>query len=238
MCNYCGRKGHVERVCNQKKREANLNSGKPKTIGHRVQLVDQDGTCQDEEDDYMVLNVDGSSDDEKPFDMEGFINGNKFKIMINTGSPATILALDEAKKIMKRDKLQVRPMIEGDRYVDFNEKPLQLFGYVFCQLQVNESYVRKTRILIAQNGFKSIIGREWLSMLRNKLEPEQAKLIVNCIEKKQELSEKTKQLVGEFPALFEKQGKVKSYQVKINLKPNAKTTQQKGRRVPIQLQNQ
>ena len=131
LCNYGGRKGHVERVCNQKKREANLNSGKPKTFGKRVQLVDQDGTGEDEEDDYMVLNVDGSSDDAKPVYMEGLINGNEFKIIINTGSPVTILALDEAKKIMKRDKLQVRPMIEGDRHVDFNGKPLQLFGYVF-----------------------------------------------------------------------------------------------------------
>ena len=178
MCSYCGRKGHLERACNQKKREANLNSGTPRTFGKRVQLVDQDGTGEGDEDDYMVLNVDGSSDDAKPFYMEGFINGNKFKILIDTGSPETILALDEAKRIMKRDKQQVRPMIHGDRYMDFNGKPLQLLGYVFCELQVNESYVRKARILIAQSGSKSIIGREWLSTLRYKLEPEQGKLVL------------------------------------------------------------
>ena len=161
MCNkYCGRKSHLERVCNQKKKEANLESGKTRTFGNREQWVDQDGTGEDDEDEYIVLNVDGSSDDTKPFYMEGFINGNKFKIMIDTGSPVTILALDEAKRILKRDKLQVRPMIEGDRYVDFNGKPLQMLGYVFCELQVNESYVRKARIFIAQNGSKSIIGRE------------------------------------------------------------------------------
>ena len=214
MCNYCGRKGHLERVCNQKKREPNLNSGKTRKFGNRGQLVDQDGTGEDDEDDYMVLNVDGSSDDAKPFCMEGFINGNKFKIMIDTGSPVTILALDEAKRIMKRDKLQVRPMTEGDRYVDFNGKPLQLLGYVFGELPVNENYIRKPRILIAQKGSKSIIGREWLSTLRYKLEPEQGKLIVNSIEK--ELSEETKQLVRETPALFARQGKIKNYQVKIN----------------------
>ena len=32
---------------------------------------------------------------------------------------------------MKREKLQVRPMLEGERYVDFNGKPIQLLGYVF-----------------------------------------------------------------------------------------------------------
>ena len=230
MCNYCGRKGHLERVCKQKKREANLNSGKTRTFGNRVLLVDQDGTGEDDEDDYMVLNVDGSCDDAKPFYMEGFINGNKFKIMIDTGSPA----LNEAKRIMKRDKLQVKPMIEGSRYVEFNGKPLQLLECVFRELQVNESYIRKARILIAQNRSKSIIGREWLSTLRYKLEPEQGKLIVNSIE--MELSEEAKQLVREIPVLFERQCKVKNYQVKRILKPNAKITQQKGRRVLIQLQ--
>ena len=50
MCNHCGRKGHLERVCNQKKREANLNSGKPRTFGNSVQLVDQDGAGEDDEE--------------------------------------------------------------------------------------------------------------------------------------------------------------------------------------------
>ena len=99
MCNYCWRKGHLERVCNQKKREANLNSGKPRTIGNRVQIVNQDGTGEDDQDDYMVLNVDGSSDDAKPFYMEGFI---------------TILALGtnlEYKLDTEEEKLGVRRLI-------------------------------------------------------------------------------------------------------------------------------
>ena len=63
--------------------------------------------------------------------MEAFINGNKFKIMIDT----LVMngALDEAERIMKRDRLQVRPRIDGDRYVDFNGKPLQLLG---CFLRI------------------------------------------------------------------------------------------------------
>ena len=81
----------------------------------------------------MVLNVEGGNNDTKPFYMEGFINGNHSKTMIDTGSPVTIFALDEIKRIMKREKLPVRQMIEGERYVDFNGKPLQLMGYVFLR---------------------------------------------------------------------------------------------------------
>ena len=59
---------------------------------------------------------------------------------------------------------------------------------------------------------------------------------VNSIEKDQEISVETKQFVKEFPKLFERRGKVTNHKVKINFKADAKITQQKGRRIPIQLQ--
>ena len=72
-------------------------------------------------------------------------------------------------------------MIENERYVDINGKPLNLLGYVFCELQVNYSYIKNDRILIAKNGTKPIIGGEWLSTLRYKLVPE-GELEVNVID--------------------------------------------------------
>ena len=236
MCNYCGRKGHLERVCNQKKKDTYQKSGFSRVSGRHVQSVDQEKFGDEEDDDYMVLNVEGGNSETKPHYMEGFINGNRFKTMIDTESPVTVFAVDEIKRIMKREKLPVRQMIEGERYVDFNGKPLQLVGYVFRELQVNDRYIRKNRILIARSGAKSIRGREWLTTLRCKLEPETGDLEVNSIEKENELSPGTKQLVNEFPNLCKRQGKVNNYQIKINLKPEAKVFQQKGRRIPIQLQ--
>ena len=155
--------------------------------------------------------------------------------MIDTGSPVTIFELDEMKQIMKREKLQVRPMIENERYVDFNGKPFKLLGYVFFEIQANDSYIKKARILIAKNGMKSIIGREWLSTLRHKLVPE-GELEVNVVDRESELSAETKQFVKELPKLFERKGKIKNHQVRINFKPGAKITQQKGRRIPFKLQ--
>ena len=166
----------------------------------------------------MVLKVESESETSKPYYMEGFINGNKFKTMIDTGSPVTIFELDEIKQIMKKEKLQVRPMIGNEQYMDFNEKPLKLLGYVFCELQVNDIYIKKARIPIAKNGTKSIIGREWLSTLRYKLVPE-GELEVNVIDKESELSAETKQFVKEFPKLFERKGKIKNHQVRINFNP-------------------
>ena len=217
MCNFCGRKGHLERTCDQKKKYTDQKNGKLRGFGNRVQFVDQEEIDDEDEDEdkdvYMVLNVEGGRNEAKPFYMEGFINGNRFKTMIDTGYPVTIFALDEIKTIMKKEKLPVRQMIEGERYVDFNGKPLRLLGYVFCEMQVNDSYNKKARILIARSGTKSIIGREWLTTLRYKLELQTGELDINSIEKISELIVETRQLVTEFPELFKRQGKVNSKQL-------------------------
>ena len=121
----------------------------------------------------MMLNVEANESNAKPYHMEGFINGNRIKTMIDTGSPVTNYAIDEIKKTMKRKNLPVREMVETERYVDFNGKLLQLMEYVFCELQVNNSYIKKARILFAKKGTKSNIGREWLSTLIYQVAPEQ-----------------------------------------------------------------
>ena len=59
---------------------------------------------------------------------------------------------------------------------------------------------------------------------------------VNVKDKESELSAETKHFDKDFPKLFERKGKIKNHQVRINFKPGAKITQQKGRRIPIQLQ--
>ena len=62
-------------------------------------------------------------------------------------------------------------------------------------------------------------------------------LEVNSIENENELNPETKQLVNRFPNFFKRQGIVNNYQISVNLKPEAKTIQQKLRRILIQLQN-
>ena len=96
-CNYCGRKGHLERVCNQKKKDSNLKAGNSRGIGKRVQRVDPGESGEDDEEDYTVLKVDSDKDNSKQYYIEGFINGNKFKAMIDTGSPVTIFELEKNK---------------------------------------------------------------------------------------------------------------------------------------------
>ena len=210
-------------------------TGKFEQSSRRVQLVDQEEE-DEHEGNYTVLNVEGDEEISKPYFMEGFNNGNRFRAMIDSGSPVTIIAVDELKRIMKRGTLKVRDLFKEEKYLDFNGKPLNLLGYVFCELQVGDSYNKKARVLVARKGYKSIIGREWLSTLRYSFMQEKGELEVISIDKDEELSEEMKQFVKEFPKLFWRRGKIKNYQVQVNLKTGARIPQQKRRRIPIQLQ--
>ena len=71
-------KGHLEKVCNQKKNDKIPIAAKNWGFAKRVQLVDQDET-DEEDENYMVLNVEGNVDKAEPFYMEGFINGVDLK---------------------------------------------------------------------------------------------------------------------------------------------------------------
>ena len=111
--------------------------------------------------------------------------------------------------------------------------------------------VSKARVLVAPNSGKSTVGRDWLVALRYKITQPikrgRCKVntkTVNCnkvvgeISPEEKRSSEIMQLEGECPILFKRKGRVKKYEIKNKMKEDAKITQQKGRRIPLQLQNQ
>ena len=91
--------------------------------------------------------------------------GNYFKAIIDTDSPASIFTKKDLQKIVGERKVVIRDMIEGERYMDNNKKPLNLFRYQFVRLEVAGVTVSKVRVLVAPNSGKSIVGRDWLVAL-------------------------------------------------------------------------
>ena len=92
-----------------------------------------------------------------------------FKAIIDTGSPVSIFTKKDLQKIVGERKVVIRDLIEGERYVDYNKKPLNLLGYQFVRLEVAGVTVSKARDLVAPNSGKSIVGRDWLVALATKL---------------------------------------------------------------------
>ena len=102
-------------------------------------------------------------------------------------------------------------------------------------------YIRKARILVARAGAKSIVERGWLNYLQYAIEPKAEgtlKHSINTISKVSENPPKiwTEELKLKFSDLFERRGRIKHHKIHAGLNEGAVIKQQKGRRIPIQLQ--
>ena len=92
-CNYCGIKGHFKKCCNSKQKDKFKKIAIPKNFHRNYYEGDEDS-----DSDEMVLNVEGEGTQKTtPYYLEGWINGFRFKTMIDTGSPVTIFAVDEKR---------------------------------------------------------------------------------------------------------------------------------------------
>ena len=265
-CKCCKIVGHTEKCCNkkhpnrQKEMVKRLKSRNEQGM-RRVNYIEDTEDELEVDEEQLVLKIEGKGS--KPFYMEGLMCGNYFKAIIDTGSPVSIFTEKDLQKIVGEREVVIREMIENERYVDYNKKPLELLGYQFVRLEVAGVTVSKARVLVAPNSGKSIVGRDWLVALRYRInqpiergECEGIDKNVNCVhpvnevknvncanstneaESEGQLNPELKQLMGDFPKLFTRKGRVKNYEIKIKMKDNARISQQKGRRVPFQLQNQ
>ena len=244
-CEFCNIMGHLEKCCNQKypeRRRQMKQRMQNRRIGFfRVNYISEDSEEELDEDE-MVLQVDGTG--VKPFEIEGLMCGNKLRAIIDTGPPVSIFAIDELRRIIGRRWVVVRDMIDGERYVDFNRRPLPLLAYMFVSIQVGKTKMSKARVLVAKKGAKSIVGRDWLTAMKYRIEPPITKgeNVVNSIsnesdESENKLSRDAQHIVQEFPNLFKRRGRVNNYKIKIEMKDDTRITEQKGRRIPMQLQD-
>ena len=133
-----------------------------------------------------------------------------------------------------------RPLPKNEEYVDYNEKPLNLIGFINVDVQVGKRTIRRARIVIARDGKKSLVGRDWLTQLNCRVSEASKECestnTVYKFENDVEIAPELKRNKQKFPKIFSRQGKITGHTIKIEFKEGARITQQKRRRVPLQLQ--
>ena len=76
----------------------------------RINYVSEDS--EELEDDEIALQVEGTG--VKPFMIEDLMCSNKYKAIIDTGSPISIFAVDELKKIIGEHWAVVRKKMDNE----------------------------------------------------------------------------------------------------------------------------
>ena len=239
-CRNCSTEGHFARMC--KRPKSGNSRGRGNFTGRagmrRINLIrgddDQSEESTGSEEDNMVLHIGGNG--QQPFILKGKINNQIFATMIDSGSPITIFTQDDLRKTLKVDVIFARPLPKTEQYVDYNNKPLNLLGFMTAEVKVIRKTIKNARIVITRDGKRSLIGRDWLNQLNFRMgeangNSEYSNIIQNISERQD--SEKLKE---KFPKLLRRQGKIKGYKNKCEFKKDVIIIQQKGRRMPLQLQ--
>ena len=258
----CGKKGHFAKYCQSRGAGTSAKSRKVAKPPRRLQRIDERDESSNDidsvvEDDKVVLATHGDENGQNI--MTGKRNGNPFRTMVDSASPVTSFEIDDIKEIMKQKTLFIRELPNNEDYVDFHRQKLNLLGYVFSQLEVGNSKLQKARILVAEKRAKSRIGRDWLNAsnykfvlpIRKKVKMLITELLRNwntqikqTIQVKWKKSKMDRQhdnnelikLKEQYEELFTRQGRLIDHEVRTEFEQIAKVSQQKKRRIPIQLQ--
>ena len=160
-----------------------------------------------------ILHIDGETPKNKPFVLKGKFNRKPFHALIDTGSPMTIFTKAHAEKMFGKH-VKMKPLDKEEKFVDNSRNKIEFFGAVIGQVESGAKKLDKVRALVAENGTRTVIGRDWLKGMGIKLKTEGGKCEINCI------GEPTNKLFQEFEELFSRKRRLEGHEINAHFKEN------------------
>ena len=157
----------------------------------------------------------------KPFVLKGTFNRRPFHALIDSGSPVTIFTKTHIQKMFGK-KYKLRPLEKNDEYIDFSGNEIEFLGAIIGQVESGARKLDKVRALIAENGSRTVIGRDWLRGLAIKLKTDNGKCKNSLIKKP------PNKLFTEFRELFSRYGRLEGHEINTQFKANCVPKQDKG----------
>ena len=172
------------------------------------------------------------------------VNGKPTRVWIDSGSPISIFTIGELRKTLGTSGVKLDNLTEEDNaFRDYRNNPLQMIGTMVVTIQSNGWKIH-ARIKVIGGNRPSIIGRDLMPQLGLHLvQQSPGKQIMFIEEGNQDALEPEGELDSwqtcfskQFSNLFSRVGKIRNYKVQAEFFENLTPVQQKGRRVPISLQ--
>ena len=148
------------------------------------------------------------------------VQGQPIEFIIDTGSPVTMIPpIVNSLEMHKTTKC----------FVDVNKNPIRFKGEATVEVKTEEC--KKTlSILVTENeNTQPLLGLDWLDTLEIGLQGNNKPNIIRHVEN----DERREKIVNEYENFFENNHTIKDLTIDINLKPESKPIQPKGRPVPI-----
>ena len=174
------------------------------------------------------------------------VNGKQTNVWIDSGSTISIFTIGELKRTLGTAGVKVKaPAPEDEEFRDYGNNPLRLLGTMDVLLETN-GWVINANIRVIGGSRPSIIGRDLMPNLGLQIVQMAPEGNVMSVQSDQGTVEETDvedsldnwqiYFSKQFENLFNRVGKIKNYKVHADFFETLTPIQQKGRRVPITLQ--
>ena len=219
-CAKCEKIGHYAKCCRTNK---------------KINRIQEQETSSAEEDDWSPntihcinqkihstrqMNKDGPDF----FTLTALVNNRPIKFIIDSGSPVTLIPKSLFNRITPLKPLKTE-------YRDVNDNKIQFEGKTTATVEINGQR-NNLEVLITTKKTNPLLGLDWMKKLGITLDTGRTGPQINHVtEDPDNISLKRK-----FKKLFHENHTVEGLEVKIQLKEDARLIQQKGRPIPIHLQ--
>ena len=219
-CAKCGKIGHFAKCCRTNKRvnhimeeetsSANEDDWTPNTIHSVKQKIHSTRSINSNGPDFFTITA--------------LVNNRPIKFIIDSGSPVTIIPKSLFNNITKLHPLKTE-------YRDVNDNRIQFEGKTIAKVEI-DGIQRELEILVTTKRTNPLLGLDWMKKLGITLETDKTAPRIQQIKEDPDITS----LKTKFKKLFTENHTVNGLEVKIQLKEDAKLIQQKGRPIPIHLQ--
>ena len=211
-----------------------------------VSWVNQQGSGENESmtsgsDDYMVMSIKRKKN-ETELKIPGArvqveVSGKKMWLWIDSGSPVTIFSITDLQTTLGKANIQLQP--SKDEFLYYNNNRINILGKVAVMMSLN-GWAAPAQVSVISGNHQSILGRDLMGTLG--LELVQRKKVMGITGKgssqeEEEYDELQTYFCKLYPNLFTRIGKIRNAKVRAEFFEKLKPIQQKGRRVPISLQD-
>ena len=213
-CRNCKKKGHYEKMCR---------------LPRKIQHVNKASSSAEDNWDYNKIQSINNKKKGDYFHVTLLVNNAPIKFIVDSGSPVTLIPQRLFNEITKVEKLKTN-------YKDVNKNTIEYVGSTEAMVKTNNTTLQLP-LLITKANITPLMGLDWMKRLAISLNTTNENIKIHKI-RMDDTEKKILKLKNEFKDLFYNNTEIKNLSVKINLKEDANIIQQKGRPIPIHLQDQ
>ena len=196
-----------------------------------------DANYDSDYDDYndncvATISIKSDTREVEPVNLDICVGNTKTKALVDSGSVCTNIKKSLANTVVSECKESY--WVQSPQIHDlktFSNDIIKIVGVINTSIKCNDWIARGVDVTVVEDGHRPIIGRDLFSKLGFSLTL--LKQVAN-IDQNQSLIKK--QIAFDFPGLITRIGKSLKHSVKSTFHKQFIPTQQKGRRVPINLQ--